>query len=104
MISNHISFGNKMTDYLNKTNTNDKIKANNYYSHDKMIKNWFENVPQLFNKKQKEKFIEVLELDLLSSFPDAVSKLYKCPNGHYYFELYDKVKNIRFNTTFNLEK
>ena len=103
MISHHVSFGNKMTEYIHKHNDNDKNEANKLYSHEKRINDWFNTMPKLFDNKQKKEFFELLELDLLSSFPDAVIKINNNYEKNYTFNLYDKVKKFDFQINFSLK-
>ena len=102
MISNHKSFGNKMTEYIHKFNDNNKKEANKLYSHERRIRDWFESIPKLFSNKNKKEFFDLLELDLLSSFPDAIIQIKKIYEKNYNFNLYDKVKKFNFDINFSL--
>ena len=102
MISHHVSFGNKMTEYIHKNNTNDKTEANKLYSSDKIIYNWFQKIPKLFNVNQKSEFLELLELDLMSNFPDATKQIDNIENGKYIFNIQDNVKKFNYQIKFSL--
>ena len=102
MISHHVSFGNKMTEYIHKNNTNNKTEANKLYSSDKIINSWFQKIPKLFSINQKNEFLELLELDLMSNFPDAIMKIDYMENKKYMFNIKDSVKKFDYNIEFSL--
>jgi len=102
MISHHVSFGNKMTEYINKNNVNNKIEANKLYSTDKVINSWFQKIPKLFSVNQKNEFFELLDLDLMSNFPDAKMKIDNIEYGKYVFNIRDSVKKFNYQIEFTL--
>lgn len=115
MISNHISYGNKVSDYIsininkksNKYTKNKKVQdfkkiINSVDEHD-VIDNWINKYSQVFNKSERNEFQDLVNLDLFPNYANAINReIYYCPNGHFYIEIIDKSKRINYKRTFCL--
>lgn len=115
MISNHISYGNKVSDYISininkkssKNNKNKKVAdfkkiINNVDEHE-IIDNWINKYSQIFSKYEKTEFQDLVNLDLFPNYANAINReIYYCPNGHFYIEIIDKSKKINYKKTFCL--
>ena len=99
MISNHVSFGNKVTDHVRKTGN-----INVSYNPHKLLDHWFSTVPKLFTYQNKKYFIKLLHMDLISSYPNSTVTVNNEHDNRYYFGMVDENKNIKYETTFILQR
>jgi len=120
MISNHVSYGNKVSDYISvninkksnkKSNKKDDGQIRKYdfktiinsENNHHIIDNWITKYSQIFKKSQKNEFKDLVNLDLFPNYANAISReIYYCPNGHFYIEIIDKSKKINYKKTFSL--
>ena len=110
MISNHVSYGNKVSDYISVNVNRKKIEKNIDYKkiindedNHQIIDNWIDRYSKLFKKSQKNEFHDLVNLDLFPNYANAINReIYYCPNGHFYIEIIDKSKKINYKRRFSL--